>query len=81
VHDISNPSVLDVRGYYNFGPGNAVSIAQANSTDLISDRIAGLTSDQLKANGIDAQTTTVGQWRASVTNKIGTSAANASVLS
>lgn len=77
---LSNPSVLDVRGFYNFGPGNAVAIARANDGDLMSSQISGLTVAQLKSNGIDATTTTVGQWRAGVTAKIGASAASAPVL-
>lgn len=77
---IANPSVLDVRGYYNFGPGNAVAIARANDGDLMSSQISGLTAAQFKSNGIDPASTTVGQWRASVTAKIGTSAAAAPVL-
>lgn len=80
VHDVQSPRVIDVRGYYNFGPGNAVSIARASDADLMSDQIRGLTAVQLRANGIEPEATTVGQWRASVTNKIGASAANAPVL-
>ena len=80
AHDVQNPSVLDVRGYYNFGPGNAVSIAQANGSDLMSDQIRGLSSAQLVANGINPGVTTVGQWRTGITNKIGSSAANTTVL-
>lgn len=80
AHDVQNPSVLDVRGFYNFGPANVVSIAQANSSDLMSDQIRGLTSAQLVANGINPGVTTVGQWRTSVTNKIGAFAANSPVL-
>ena len=79
-NQVSNPTVLDVRGYYNFGPGNAADIARAESTDLISAHISGLTAAQFKANGIDPAATTVGQWRAGVVNKIGASAANAHVL-
>ena len=80
ARDVRNPTVLDVRGYYNFGPGNAAAIAQASDGDLMSDQIRGLSAVQLKANGIDPATTTVGRWRASVINKIGTSAANSPVL-
>lgn len=80
AHNVANPTVLDVRGYYNFGPGNAAAIANADASELMSAQISGLTSDQLKANGINPQTTTVGQWRASITNRIGASAANTSVL-
>ncbi len=77
---IANPSVLDVRGYYNFGPGNAVAIANAPDGALMSSQISGLTEAQFKANGINPATTTVGQWRASVTAKIGSSAATSPVL-
>jgi len=77
---IPNPTVLDVRGYYNFGPAAGANISQAASGDLMSSQVSGLTTAQLKANGIDPATTTVGQWRASVTAKIGASAASAPVL-
>lgn len=80
VHDVPNPSVLDARGFYNFGPGNAVAVAQAEDSALMSYQVSGLTTAQLRANGIDPATTTVGQWRASITNKIGASAAAAPVL-
>lgn len=80
AHQVSNPTVLDVRGYYNFGPGNAAAIAQAQDGELMSTQITGLTAAQFRANGIDPATTTVGQWRAGVTGKIGASAANAPVL-
>ncbi len=77
---ISSPTVLDVRGYYNFGPGNAAAIAQASNSDLMSDQIRGLSDVQFRQNGIAPGVTTVGQWRASVTNKVGESAAQAPVL-
>jgi len=80
MHDVPNPSVLDVRGYYNFGPGNAVSIAQAPDTALMSAEITGLSASQFRLNGIDPTSTTVGQWRASITGKIGQSAAASPVL-
>ena len=79
-NQVTNPTVLDVRGYYNFGPGNAASIAQADDSALMSSQIKGLTDKQLLANGITSGVTTVGQWRASVTSKIGASAASAPVL-
>lgn len=79
-NQVANPTVLDVRGYYNFGPGNAASIAQADDSALMSSQIRGLTDKQLLANGITSGVTTVGQWRAAVTNKIGATAASAPVL-
>jgi len=76
---ISNPTVLDVRGYYNFGPGPAAAVANAPDTALMSDTVS-LTAKGYKDNGIAPGVTTVGAWRASVTNKIGSSAASSPVL-
>ena len=75
---IANPTVLDVRGSYNFGPGNGVSIAEADGSRLMSSVISGLSTSTLTANGISA-TTTVQQWRDNVSSKIG-SASTQSVL-
>jgi len=74
-----NPSVLDVRGYYNFGPGPASAVAQASGDALMSN-IVPLTADQYRLNGITPGVTTVGQWRTSITNRIGQTAAQAPVL-
>lgn len=48
AHDIQNPTVLDVRGYYNFGPGNAAVIARAQDSELMSAQISGLSVAQLR---------------------------------
>lgn len=77
--NVPNPSVLDVRGYYNFGPGNASGIALAQSSAVMSD-VVPLTAEQYRANGITPGVTTIGQWRASVSAKIGQTAAQAPVL-
>ena len=77
--NLPNPTVLDVRGYYNFGPGNASAVARA-SNDTVLSNVVPLTLDQYRANGITPGVTTIGQWRASVTNKIGISTAQAPVL-
>jgi len=74
-----NPSVLDVRGFYNFGPGPASAVAQASGDALLSN-IVPLTADQYRLNGISPGVTTVGQWRTSITNKIGQTAAQTPVL-
>ena len=74
----ANPTVLDVRGYYNFGPQGGAQIAQADSSALISDTLLGVSSTTLSKNGITPGET-VGQWRSSVASKIG-NAANAPVL-
>lgn len=76
---IANPSVLDVRGYYNFGPANSAALASASGNQLMSDTLSGLSPATLRANGI-SDTTTVSQWRNSVTNKIGAGTASQSVL-
>lgn len=75
---VSNPRVLDVRGSYNFGPGNGVAIARADGSTLMSSVISGLSTSTLAANGISG-TTTVQQWRDNVSSKIG-SASTQSVL-
>jgi len=75
---VSNPTVLDSRSYYQFGPRYGVDVATASSGQLMSDVLAGTSASTLAANGI-TPTTTVGQWRAGVTNKIGP-AANQPVL-
>jgi hypothetical protein len=75
---IQNPTVLDVRGYYNFGPANGVNIARADDNETIASVLTGLSASTLAANGIKPGET-VGQWRASVSAKIG-NAAGQSVL-
>jgi len=75
---VANPTVLDSRSYYQFGPRYGVNVAVASSGQLMSNVLAGTSPATLSANGI-TPTTTVGQWRASVTNKIGP-AANQPVL-
>ncbi len=73
---ISQPTVLDVRGYYNFGPNAGVQLAQAPGTALMSDYIS---SAAMSGNHVSA-TETVAQWQASVSSKIG-NAASQTVLS
>lgn len=70
---ISNPTVLDVRGGYNFGSGYTVKLAQAADGDLMSGVLSSYTPSQLTGNGITS-TTTVGQWRATVAAKMGDAA-------
>jgi hypothetical protein len=73
---VSQPTVLDARGYYNFGPSAGPQIAQASDSDLMSQYVS---SSALAANNIPS-TETVGQWKAAVATKIG-NAANQSILS
>ena len=75
---VSEPTVLDVRGGYNFGTGYAAPLAEADSSQLMSTVLDGVSATTLANNGITA-TTTVGQWRQAVSTKIG-SAANENVL-
>lgn len=77
--NLANPSVLDVRGYYNFGPAPAVNVARAADDAVMSDLVP-LTAAQYRANGIVPGVTTAGQWRAAITSRIGPSAVRASVL-
>ncbi len=70
---VTNPSVLDVRGFYNYGPANAASLATAPSNQLMTTTLSGLSAATLRANGI-TDSMTVGQWRAGIVNKIGTAA-------
>ena len=70
---IANPTVLDTRGYYNFGARYGATLAQASDTQTMAALMPTYTSAQLAANGISS-TTTVGQWRQSVTAKMGTAA-------
>ncbi len=78
-NNVSNPTVLDVRGYYNFGPSYGASLARA-SPDALMSEVVSLSANGYKNNGIVPGVTTVGSWRTSVTSKIGSSAASASVL-
>ncbi len=76
---VSNPTTLDVRGYYNFGPQNGANLAQADNSQLMSSAMPFVSSATLASNGISSGET-VGQWRAGVAAKMGT-AGSQSVLS
>lgn len=76
---IDNATVLQVRGYYNFGPTNGVNLATADDGATMASVLRNLSSQTLAANGITPGET-VGQWRAQVSAKIG-NAAGQSVLS
>ncbi|MBR0641227.1 hypothetical protein [Plastoroseomonas hellenica] len=71
---IGNPTVLDVRAGYQFGGAFGVSVAQASDSANLYSLLSGrYTSAQLATNGI-SPTTTVGDWRASVSARIGDAA-------
>jgi hypothetical protein len=76
---IGNPTVMDVRSYYQFGPANAASVANAPDNQLMMTTLTGLSNATLAANNING-TTTVGQWRQSVTGKIGSAASQPVLL-
>ncbi len=78
-NNVPNPSVLDVRGYYNFGPSYGTSLARS-SPDALMSEVVSLSANGYKNNGIVPGVTTVGSWRTSVTSKIGSSASSAPVL-
>lgn len=70
---ISEPTVLQARGYYNFGPANGVQLATASPDTLMSTVMPNLSQATLAANGVGPGET-VGQWQASVSAKIGAAA-------
>ena len=76
---ISNPSVVDVRGYYNFGPAGGAAIANAPQSATMASVLSMYSPSVLANNGITPGET-VSQWQASVAAKIG-NAASQSVLS
>ena len=76
---IDNPTVLDVRGYYNFGPANGANIAKADDSETMASVLTGLSASTLAANGISPGET-VGQWRTSVSAKVGNSAGQSVLL-
>jgi hypothetical protein len=75
---ISDPSVMQVRGYYNFGPSNGLALAIADPNETMAAAMPTVSAATLAANGISSGET-VAQWQAGVAAKIG-SAANQSVL-
>lgn len=75
---ISNPTVLDTRGFYNFGPANGVALATADPTETMAAAMPNVSAATLAKNGVTPGET-VGQWQTSIKAKIGT-AANQTVL-
>ena len=75
---VSSPTVLDTRGYYNFGPSGA-ALATAGDDQLMAQAMPNVSQQVFQNNGITPGET-VGQWKAAVTAKIG-NAAGQTVLS
>ncbi|ARW49110.1 hypothetical protein S1001342_02820 (plasmid) [Acetobacter pasteurianus subsp. pasteurianus] len=73
---ISNPTALDARAYYNFGPTAGQAIARATDDTPMSEFVS---ASHMASNGISSNET-VGQWRANVASKMG-SAASSPILS
>ena len=74
--NISNPTVLDVRAVYQFGSG--AGVAEAPDSANIA-QLTGLSAASLAANGLNSSST-VGQWRQTIINKLGSATATQSVL-
>jgi hypothetical protein len=74
-YGVSDPTALDARAYYNFGPQTGIDIDTASSSEPMSTY---LSSSTMSANGISSGET-VGEWKASVAAKMG-SAASSSIL-
>jgi hypothetical protein len=77
-YGISDPTVLDVRGYYQFGPAAGGALANATDEESMAAVLSNYPQSVLAKNGITPGET-VGQWRASISAKIG-NAAGQSVL-
>lgn len=75
---ISDPTVLQTRGIYNFGPSGGTALAQASDSASMASVLSQVSSTTLANNGVTPGET-VGEWRAGVTSKIG-NAASQSVL-
>ena len=76
--NISDPTVLDVRAVYQFGAGAGPAVATANDSANIA-ALTGLSAASLAANGL-TNSSTVGDWRATVVAKLGSATANQTVL-
>lgn len=79
---ISNPTLTDVRAGYGFGNAYAVQVATAlqnNPGTTLGSILQGWSASTWAANGL-TPSTTVGQWAASISSKIGAAAANQPVL-
>lgn len=80
ANGVANPTVLDVRGYYNFGPAGGANIATASASETMASALPMYSAAQLAQNGITPGET-VGQWRATVAGKIGNAAGQPVLLS
>ena len=74
----ADPTVLQTRAVYQFGGNVGPDVAAANDSDNIA-QITGLSAASLAANGLTTSST-VGQWRQTIINKLGSATANQTVL-
>jgi hypothetical protein len=75
---ISDPTVLQTRAIYQFGAGAGPGVASAPDSANIA-QLTGLSAASLAANGLTTSST-VGDWRQTIINKLGSATANQSVL-
>ena len=67
---VSNPTVLDTRTYYQFGPTYGPQVATANGSAPLSSIVP---QSWLARNGLSGSTT-VSQWQSTITEKVGNAA-------
>jgi hypothetical protein len=70
ANGVANPTVLDVRAYYNFGPAGGAAIANADPGATMASVLYNTSAATLAANGVTPGET-VAQWQAGVAAKIG----------
>ena len=70
---VSNPTVLDVRGGYNFGQSYSAAIAQAASSETMGQIMFNASDKVFTQNGI-TRSTTVGEWRTMMSARMGDAA-------
>jgi hypothetical protein len=75
---ITDPTVLQTRAVYQFGAGVGPDVAAAQDSANLA-QITGLSPASLAANGLTTSST-VGQWRQTIINKLGSATANQTVL-
>ena len=75
---ISDPTVLQTRAVYQFGGNVGLDVANAPDSANIA-QLTGLSAASLAANSLSSSRT-VGQWRQTIINKLGSATANQSVL-
>ncbi len=75
---ITDPTVLQTRAIYQFGGNVGPNVAAAQDSANLA-QITGLSAASLAANGLTTSST-VGQWRQTIINKLGSATANQTVL-